>query len=304
MAESSQFATAITEDGLFRLRLDLAYDGGEFSGWAVQPGRRTVQGVLQQALATVLRVSDVHLVVAGRTDAGVHARGQVAHLDVPSGRWQDVGDRALRQLAGLLPADLRVSAIRPVPMEFDARFSALWRQYRYRISDANYGTDPLRRHDTVAWRRRLDTTGMREAARQMVGLNDFVAFCRRRDGATTIRNLRQLDVVRRDSVIEVTAQADAFCHSMVRSLVGALVAVGEGHRPAEWAVNLLNRTSRSNEVRVAPPHGLTLMAVGYPPDDRLAARVEQTRARRAECGPHGEVPASARTGGAHSGVTL
>jgi len=263
-----------------RLRLDIAYDGTEFAGWAVQPGQRTVQGVLQSALAAVLRLDAVALTVAGRTDAGVHATGQVAHCDVPADHWSEVADSILRRLAGVLPADVRVRSARVTSTDFDARFAARWRRYEYRISDASTGVDPLRRAFVLDYRRALDVTAMNDAAAQLVGLNDFVAFCKRREEASTIRQVQVFEVVRQDTEIVVRIQADAFCHSMVRSLVGALIAVGEGRRPVDWPGTLLNATERANDVMVAAPHGLTLVEVDYPPDEELTARTAQTRARR------------------------
>jgi len=240
-----------------------------------------VQGVLEAALSTVLRLPSAPLTVAGRTDAGVHAAGQVAHLDVPRAVWDAEADRLVRRLAGVLPADVRVRAARAVPPHFDARFGALWRRYEYRISDAVWGVDPLRRAAVLAWPRRLDVTAMATAAAALTGLHDFAAFCRRRAGATTVRRLDRLDVERTSADdIACTVVADAFCHSMVRSLVGALLAVGDGRRPSSWPASLLARERRADDVAVAPPHGLTLVAVGYPPDAELAARAEQTRALR------------------------
>ena len=238
-----------------------------------------MQETVETALATALRVP-VPLTVAGRTDAGVHATGQVASADVPRAAWQDKGERLLARLAGLLPPDVRVRAFRAVPAEFDARFAALWRRYEYRICDASWGVDPLRRRFVLGWPRRLDDEAMAEAAAKLRGVHDFAAFCRRREGATTIRRLDQLAVERDGAEITCTVVADAFCHSMVRSLVGALIAVGEGRRPIGWPTALLSRTERANEVTVAAPHGLTLVAVGYPPDHQLAPRVAETRARR------------------------
>jgi tRNA pseudouridine38-40 synthase len=265
-----------------RLRLDLAYDGTAFSGWASQPGRRTVQGVVEAALQTLLRMPELRLVVAGRTDAGVHATGQVAHCDVPDSTEvapSDLSD-AVRRLAGLLPGDVRVRSLSSAPTGFDARFSALWRRYRYRISDAPYGAEPLERRDTVAWRRSLDEQRMQRAAEALLGLHEFAAFCRRRDGASTIRTLQQLDVRRTVHRLEIDVRADAFCHSMVRSLVGALAAVGEGGRPVDWPASLLGGARRSDHVVVAPAHGLTLVEVGYPADAALADRARQARAVR------------------------
>ena len=264
--------------GALRVRLDISYDGTEFSGWAVQPGRRTVQGLLQEALATVLRLPSVTLTVAGRTDAGVHATGQVAHCDLPAD-LPEVRRGLVRRLAGVLPGDVAVSAVTVVPPDFDARFAALWRRYEYRIGDGV--VSPLRRRFVLDHRRTLDVAAMSAAAEHLIGLHDFAAFCRRRDGATTRRTLQAFTVVRQTGEIVCTIQADAFCHSMVRSLVGALLAVGEGRRPPSWPAELLTRTTRADEVTVAPAHGLTLVEVGYPDDADLAARLAQTRARRA-----------------------
>jgi tRNA pseudouridine38-40 synthase len=174
-----------------------------------------------------------------------------------------------------------VTAAQQVPAQFDARFAALWRRYVYRISDAPTGVDPLRRRQVLHSRRPLDVPAMAAAAEQLVGLHDFVAFCRQREGAGTVRSLQRVEV-RRGEAGEITClvQADAFCHSMVRSLVGALIAVGEGRRPVGWPAQLLNADRRADDVSVVPPHGLTLVEVGYPPAAELAARTAQTRAHR------------------------
>lgn len=260
---------------LVRVRLDVSYDGTDFSGWATQPGRRTVQATLEQALTTVLRLPAVSLTVAGRTDAGVHATGQVTHCDLP-----ELPDGLLRRLSGVLPADVRVRAVTQVPAAFDARFSALWRRYEYGICDMPGGVEPLRRRHVLGWPRPLDVAGMDDAASRMVGLRDFAAYCKRREGATTVRVLQHFEVLRVGYEINCIVVADAFCHAMVRSLVGALLAVGEGRRPIDWPTGLLARDQRANDVPVAPAHGLTLVEVGYPPATELAARAEQTRARR------------------------
>lgn len=273
-----------------RVRLDLAYDGTAFSGWAAQPGLRTVQGELSAALATVLRgPGPVQLTVAGRTDAGVHARGQVAHLDVDRAAWDALPGRSDRQpgeslvtrLAGVLPNDVVVRRAVPAPDGFDARFSALERRYLYRIADAGAERDPLRRNDTVWWRRPLDAEAMDQASRALVGLRDFAAFCRQREGATTIRTLLDYSWRRLpDGVLVATVRADAFCHSMVRSLVGAVVPVGEGRRAPQWPRDLQARAVRASEVHVMPPHGLSLEEVVYPAAADLADRAVATRARR------------------------
>jgi tRNA pseudouridine38-40 synthase len=280
MHVSNEPASPTRGGGLVRVRLDLAYDGTAFFGWALQPGLRTVQAVLEEALATLFRVPRVPVVVAGRTDAGVHAAGQVVHVDVDGQRWQREAPRMVRRLAGLLPADVRVYSVAAAHPEFDARFAALWRRYRYRIADADSGPDPLRRLDTAGWRRRLDADRMREAAHLLLGLNDFAAYCRRREGASTVRELQCLDVARDRDLIQIDVRADAFCHSMVRSLVGALAAVGDGSQDVAWPAALLSRSLRSDMVVVAPAKGLTLMEVGYPPDGELAARAAQSRTVR------------------------
>jgi tRNA pseudouridine38-40 synthase len=264
-----------------RLRLDLAYDGTGFHGWAAQPGLRTVQGDLVAALATVLRRADVDVVCAGRTDAGVHARGQVVHLDVPdTGEAVDV-ERLPRRLNGVLEPDVRVRRAAPAPDGFDARFGALWRRYAYRVADDPATLDPLVRAHVLAWPRPLDLDAMNEASALLVGQHDFAAFCKRREGATTIRTLLEL-AWHRDAAghAVATVRADAFCHSMVRSLVGCLLAVGEGRRPPAWAGEVLSAQVRDAAVAVVHAHGLTLEEVAYPPDAELAARAEQTRARR------------------------
>jgi tRNA pseudouridine38-40 synthase len=216
--------------------------------------------------------------VAGRTDAGVHARGQVAHADVPAQQWAAAEPTAARRLARLLPAAVRVTAIGPAPDGFDARFSALWRRYSYRVCDDPAQADPLRRHDTLWYPAPLDLAAMNEAARPLLGERDFAAFCRSRDGATTIRELLRLDWTRAEPGIAVaTVIADAFCHNMVRALAGALLAVGDGTRPSGWPAELLAARRRDPAARVAPPHPLCLEEVGYPGSDDLASRAASTR---------------------------
>ena len=245
----------------------------------MQPGRRTVCGVLTEALSTVVR-RPVSLTVAGRTDAGVHAIGQVAHGDLPA--EVDL-EPLVPRLARFLPPDVRVRAITPAPDGFDARFSALARHYRYRLAVTRYGAEPLRARDTVSWSRPADLAAMNRAGELLVGEHDFAAFCRRREGASTIRGLQRFEWVPDadpPGVLVAEVSADAFCHSMVRSLVGAVLAVGAGRRPADWPASLLRRGERAGEVTVAPAHGLTLVAVDYPPPDELAARATMTRRLR------------------------
>ncbi len=229
-----------------RVRIDLSYDGGGFSGWARQPGQRTVQQVLEDALSQVLRADPpVQLTVAGRTDAGVHARGQVAHADLPLAAWLDAAPVILRRLARLLPPDVRVRRIGVAPDGFDARFSALSRRYSYRVCDEVTGPEPLRRHDTLWTRREIEIGPMNEAAALLLGEHDFAAFCRRRAGATTVRELLALSWTRPEATVaEATVIADAFCHSMVRALVGALLKVGDGSRPPSWPAQVLTAQVR------------------------------------------------------------
>ncbi|ORV14722.1 tRNA pseudouridine(38-40) synthase TruA [Mycobacterium celatum] len=276
-----------TGGGHVRLRFDIAYDGTDFAGWAVQAGQRTVAGALDEALSTVFR-TPVRLRAAGRTDTGVHATGQVAHADIPADALPNAYPRVkrsaepefvplLRRLARLLPADVRVRDVTRAPAGFDARFSALRRHYVYRLSTAPYGVDPLQARFVTAWPRPLDLDAMTQASRNLLGLHDFAAFCRHRDGATTIRDLQRLDWSRDGDLVTAHVSADAFCWSMVRSLVGALLAVGEHRRTPDWCAGLLSATRRSSDFAAAPPQGLTLIGVDYPPDHELQARTLVTR---------------------------
>ncbi|MBN9098343.1 MAG: tRNA pseudouridine(38-40) synthase TruA [Pseudonocardia sp.] len=266
------------EPDLRRFRLDIAYDGTDFSGWAAQPGLRTVCGTVTDSLDMILRRS-VQLTVAGRTDAGVHATGQVAHVDLPTDLdpvW------LVRRLSRLLPPDVRVRAVTRVPDSFDARFSALRRHYHYRVATAAYGAEPLRAHDTVSWPFPLDLDAVNAASAGLLGEHDFAAYCKAREGATTIRELQRLVwTIDADGVVTAEVSADAFCHSMVRSLVGALLDVGRARRTVDWPVGLLSRGERAGEVTVAPAHGLALVQVDYPTDAELEARAAETRRLRA-----------------------
>ena len=278
--------------GRVRVRLDLSYDGRDFSGWARQHSRRTVQGELETALRTVTRSAETYdLTVAGRTDAGVHASGQVAHVDLPRPVWEEHRGTLLRRLAGLLPQDVRVWRVAEAPPHFHARFSAIWRRYRYRVSDHPAGVDPLLRGHVLWYHRPLDLEAMNEAAGRLLGEHDFAAYCRRREGATTIRRLLELSWERRpDGIAEATVRADAFCHNMVRALVGALLHVGDGRRPPDWPAKVLAAGVRDSSVHVVRPHGLTLEEVGYPPDELLAARNAQARNLRTLAAPAGNDP--------------
>lgn len=276
-----------------RFRIDLAYDGSGFAGWAAQPGQRTVEAELGVVLAHRPPAPGTagRLVVAGRTDAGVHARGQVCHVDVaPPGPGVTVGSpdatrwlphRVVRSWNGMLPHDIRIRSLSEAPDGFDARFAALWRRYVYRLSDGDTVPDPVVRSWTTPHLRVLDTGAMGRAGARLTGRRDFAAFCKRRPGATTIRTLQTLAVTRgADGVVAVEVVADAFCHSMVRALVGGLLPVGDGRRGEDWPAAVLAAGVRDATVAVAPARGLVLEEVGYPPPAELAARAARTRALR------------------------
>lgn len=266
-----------------RLRVDLSYDGTDFKGWAIQPGLRTVAGVLEEWIPKVLRIPEVSLTVAGRTDAGVHARGQVCHVDLPDELPFDQDPSLVlhRRLSRVLPSDIVIRGVREAPSGFDARFSAVWRRYIYRIIDEGHTPDPLLRGHVVKVPHPVDVAALNAGAATLLGLRDFAPFCKPREGATTIRDLRHCKASRRaDGVVEIELIADAFCHSMVRSLVGALVAVGGAKRTMAWLEEVAAHGSRHNEVLVMPANGLVLEEVGYPADDQLAERAKQSRARR------------------------
>lgn len=283
-----------------RLRLDVAYDGAGFRGWSMQPGLRTVQGVLAEAIhrhpvgALVAGMPTC----AGRTDAGVHARGQVAHLDLyapepgpdggepvpdveaPAPMGAEKLEAAVRRWRRALPPDVSLLAVRAVSVDFDARFAALWRRYVYRVADGLGGADPLLRGFVLSHPRRLDPQLLNRGALPLLGEHDFAAFCRRKPDATTIRHLLGCSAQRTaDGVVEISFRADAFCQQMVRSLVGALLPVGDGTRDPGWPGQLLVAGVRAT-VQLAPPHGLCLEEVGYPPADQLRARAGVTRAVR------------------------
>ena len=278
-----------------RVRLDLSYDGGPFSGWALQPGLRTVQGSLEEALALLLQ-RPVRVTVAGRTDAGVHARGQVVHLDVTEAEWLslprghelDPAVALLRRLRGALSRILgdltgavEVHDAGLAPEGFDARFSALWRRYSYRIADGPERWDPVLRGITLWHKAPVDVSLMNDGAQSLLGLQDFRSYCKPREGATTVRELQKFVFERgSDGVIVATVQADAFCHNMVRSLVGSALRVGEGLESPEWLHSRLLERRRDAKSVLAAPHPLVLEEVAYPSDSELLARAELTRARR------------------------
>lgn len=284
-----------TERDEVRLRLDIAYDGTDFHGWARQRDSadgtptRTVQATLEDALSTILR-SPARLTVAGRTDAGVHATGQVAHLDVPRASLEQRSidgrpENLVRRLAKFLPEDVRVTAVRKAHPLFDARFAALERSYVYRVTTNPVGALPTRRADTAVWPKPVDIERMQAAADLVVGLHDYAAFCKARPHATTVREVTEMRWVEASTseepeLYEAHVRADAFCWNMVRALVASCLEVGEGRRDATWVSGLLGERQRSPEVRLAPARGLTLTGVTYPAERDYAERVRATRARR------------------------
>ncbi|MDQ0673707.1 tRNA pseudouridine38-40 synthase [Pseudarthrobacter siccitolerans] len=295
MNDQKPAAPVIGGGGFLRVRLDLSYDGGPFSGWALQPGRRTVQGVLEEALHMLIR-RPVRVTVAGRTDAGVHARGQVVHLDLTDAEWQGLprGHEldpavalqrrlrgALSRILGDLTGAVEVHRISLAPAGFDARFSALWRRYSYRIADGAALWDPLGRYSTLWHKNPLDVSLLNEGASKLLGLQNFLSFCKPREGATTIRELQRFEFGRaEDGVIVATVQADAFCHNMVRALIGSALYVGEGVEEPGWLYERLLARKRDAKSVLAAPHPLVLEEVAYPSDDELLARAELTRAVR------------------------
>ncbi len=306
-----------------RLRIDLAYDGGAFYGWAVQPDIRTVQGEVESALRRILRVAaddadePLRLVVAGRTDTGVHASHQVCHIDIS----EDVLQRAVghmkvaavtaleHRLQRLLPGDIAIHRISVAPEGFDARFSALERTYVYRIVDRGGEVDPRLRGCVLHIDDDLDIDAMNRAAAMTIGLHDFGSFATPNPGGTTIREVKRAQWTRigtsplvppsgRESVREsgleqgyivptfesglvcFTIVADAFARNMVRSLVNGCVQVGLGKRDLDWFAGKMAVPKREGSTGPIAPQGLTLEHVAYPSDDQLAVRAQAIRAKR------------------------
>jgi tRNA pseudouridine38-40 synthase len=271
--------TLYPESGFRRLRIDLAYDGSNFAGWAKQPDRRTVQECIETALATISQITP-ETIVAGRTDAGVHATGQVIHVDLP----ESVSlDDLVYKLNRILDQDVRIHNISIAPEAFHARFSALRRYYRYKILDDNKVLDPLARLDVSTWYRPLDLDVMNKTSALLLGEHDFAAFCKFREGATTIRTLEKYEWKRSpEGFLVADIVADAFCYSMVRNLVGAVVCVADGRFDPEWIVGVLNNKERVSDSLVFPARGLTLYQVDYPNDAELLERAKKTISRRNE----------------------
>jgi tRNA pseudouridine38-40 synthase len=276
--------TLFPESGFRRLRIDIAYDGTAFFGWATQPDKRTIQDLVEDAIAQISR-SQVQTIVAGRTDAGVHATGQVIHADLPDALFADgLTYRDLRyKLNRILDEDLRVMEISDAPEGFHARFSALRRFYTYKILDNNEVIAPLSRYDVAPWYRPLDVDLMNKASALVLGHHDFAAFCKFKEGGTTIRTLERYEW-RRDSEGLLIAEvvADAFCYSMVRNLVGAVVCVADGRKDPSWIQELLANKERVSDSLVFPARGLSLTRVEYPSNDELIDRARVTIGKRGD----------------------
>jgi len=256
--------TVFLASGFSRLRIDLAYDGTNYAGWAPQPDRRTVEGEITSAISK-LAGHLVEPVVAGRTDAGVHASAQVIHVDVPNSA-EDLDDVAnwVFRLNRILDPDIRILQVAVAADTFHARFSAIEREYQYRLADNNQVLMPLERYNTSTWFRALDVDRLNEVSALLLGEHDFVAFCKFREDQKTVRTLKKFHWSRLDSgILTADVAANAFCYSMVRNLVGAAVAVGEGRFDKEWAVAILNNKERVSDSYVFPGNGLTLVKVTY-----------------------------------------
>ena len=274
--------TLFPESGFRRLRLDIAYDGTHFFGWATQPGHRTLQDLIEEAISRISQ-TNIDSIVAGRTDAGVHATGQVIHVDVPDAMFErDLTYLDLRyKLNRILDEDVRIMKVSDAPQGFHARFSALRRYYSYKILDNNDVIAPLSRHDVASWYRPLDAARMNEASALLLGHHDFAAFCKFKVGGTTIRTLEKYEWHRSDEGLLVAdVVADAFCYSMVRNLVGAVVCVADGRQSPAWIAQLLANKERVSDSLVFPARGLTLYQVDYPNNDQLLERAKITVAKR------------------------
>ena len=274
MVLSNEPLVANAAQGLIRIRGKISYDGKDFSGWGMQPDRRTVQGELENAISTFLRVDRVIVQYAGRTDAGVHATAQVIHFDISETDSMDIKDLTYR-INAILPEDISIQELEVTTPDFDARFAALSRRYEYLIYQGQ--RNPLLRDRAHRSYLPLDVPAMNDASQALIGLHDFSAFCKKREGATTIRTLMKFDWTETaDGLIKVELEADAFCYSMVRGLIGAVLAIGEGKFDKAWLENYLAGREREAHVFAAPALGLTLVDVKYPDASEYAKRIAET----------------------------
>jgi len=271
--------------GLVRFRVDLAYDGTDFAGWAKQPGLRTVEGDLVKMFEKVFGKSktDFDMRVAGRTDSGVHAKHQVCHLDIPQKRLSRIGRDPLNafRLNTLIADDLIILDIHQITSDFDARFSALGRSYRYTIVDPEFKKDPMLVRYALTHKRVLDVDLMNLAAKELIGLKDFAAFCKPRAGASTIRNLTTFQVSRDPGgLITIDIHADAFCHNMIRSLVGSIMAVADGRLSIQDLIQAQKSGKRANKFKTIDAKGLSLESIDYPDPADYAKQANLNRVMR------------------------
>jgi tRNA pseudouridine38-40 synthase len=265
---------ANVNEGFIRIRGEVSYDGKNFSGWGMQPTRRTVQGDLEEAFQQITQLDRVIIQCAGRTDAGVHASGQVMHLDVPT-QWSDRLPDLAYKVNAILSEDVVIKSLIQTSFNFDARFAALSRRYTYFIQEGL--RDPLTRDRVYQHRTYLDVPAMNDASEVLLGLHDFKAFCRKSDNGTSIRTLEEFSWTRTpDDLIRVDIKADAFCYTMVRALVGATLLIGEGKRTKQWLADYLANGVKDFSVFVAPALALTLVEVKYPAQDQYAERIKLT----------------------------
>jgi tRNA pseudouridine38-40 synthase len=274
MVLSNEPLVANAAQGLIRISGKIAYDGKDFSGWGLQPDRRTVQGVLEDAISTLLRVDRVIVQCAGRTDAGVHATAQVIHFDIAETDAMEMKDLTYK-INAILPEDVSIQELEVTTPDFDARFAALSRSYEYLIYQGQ--RNPLLRERAHRSYLPLDVAAMNDASKALIGLHDFSAFCKKREGATTLRTLMKFEWTETaDGLIKVELEADAFCYSMVRGLIGAVLAIGEGKFDKAWLENYLAGREREAHVFAAPALGLTMVDVNYPDASEYANRIGET----------------------------
>lgn len=272
-------------DGRFRYRIDLAYDGTDFYGFSKQSAYRTVAGELLSGLVKIFGEDDedYRMRVAGRTDAGVHAQAQVAHLDLTPEQLKRIrrGHGVAERLNKIIDPDVRVTAFEEADPGFHARYSALSRRYRYSIADRSVTPNPMTSRYLLEISWHLEVDPMIEIAKEFMGLRDFRAFCKERDGTTTIRELKEISVKRRpNGVIDIEVEADAFCHNMVRSVVGALMSAGSGRTTAKEVRKALKGQRNEHAYKVQAPQGLTLIKISYPAKSKLGAQAELTQRMR------------------------
>jgi len=261
--------------GLFRIRAKLAYDGTNYAGFGKQPDQVSIQGELEKSLKQIFNQT-IKTIAAGRTDRGVHARGQWVHFDLPQSAWQKVKD-AKYSLNHVLPSDIRILEIEKVIEDFDARYSALWRRYTYWVADKTHQLDPLRRHYVYKYGYKLDLAKLNKTSQMLIGLHDFATYCKPREHSSTVRNLMQFDWQVIDGLFVAELKADAFCYGLVRNLIGAVLPAGAGLIAIDEPKVRLVKKQRSETIFQAPANGLVLEEISYPAPALWAAQSKITR---------------------------